>query len=98
MVDVLDYAEKVSKNGFHFMDSPGYDPVSVTGQVAAGSNLICFTTGRGSCFGFKPAPSLKIATNTNMYNNLKEDMDINAGTIMDGINSIEEIGNKFLKN
>ena len=97
MVDVLDYAEKVSKNGFNFMDSPGYDPVSVTGQVAAGSNLICFTTGRGSCFGFKPAPSLKIATNTNMYNNLKEDMDINAGTIMDGINSIEEIGKQIFE-
>ena len=80
------------EKGFHFMDSPGYDPVSVTGQVAAGSNLICFTTGRGSCFGFKPTPSLKIATNTNMYNNLEEDMDINAGTIMDGISSIEEIG------
>ena len=92
MVDVLDYAEKISNNGFHFMDSPGYDPVSVTGQVAAGSNLICFTTGRGSCFGFKPTPSLKIATNTNMYNNLIEDMDVNAGTIMDGVNSIEEIG------
>jgi altronate dehydratase len=92
MVNVLDYAEKISEKGFHFMDSPGYDPVSVTGQVASGSNLICFTTGRGSCFGFKPTPSLKIATNTNMYNNLKEDMDINAGTIMDGIHSIEEIG------
>ena len=74
------------------MDSPGYDPVSVTGQVAAGANLICFTTGRGSCFGFKPTPSLKIATNTNMYNNLYEDMDINAGTIMDGIKSVEEVG------
>tara|TARA_Y100001970_G_scaffold56471_1_gene71554 strand:- start:1476 stop:2972 length:1497 start_codon:yes stop_codon:yes gene_type:complete len=97
MVDVLDYAEKISKSGFHFMDSPGYDPVSVTGQVAAGSNLICFTTGRGSCFGFKPAPSLKIATNTNMYNNLKEDMDINAGTIMDGVNSIEEIGTQIFE-
>ena len=97
MVDVLDYAEKISKSGFHFMDSPGYDPVSVTGQVAAGSNLICFTTGRGSCFGFKPTPSLKIATNTNMYNNLKEDMDINAGTIMDGLNSIEEIGNQIFE-
>ena len=97
MVDVLDYAEKISKAGFHFMDSPGYDPVSVTGQVAAGSNLICFTTGRGSCFGFKPTPSIKIATNTNMYNNLEEDMDINAGTIMDGINSIHEIGNQIFE-
>ena len=92
LVDVLEYGEKISKKGLQFMDSPGYDPVSVTGQVAAGANLICFTTGRGSCFGFKPTPSLKIATNTNMYNNLRDDMDINAGTIMDGINSVEEIG------
>ncbi len=93
LVDVLNYAQKISKKGFQFMDSPGFDPVSVTGQVAAGANLICFTTGRGSCFGFKPTPSIKIATNTNMYNNLHEDMDINAGTIMDGLNSVEEIGN-----
>ena len=92
LIDVLDYAEPLSKKGFQFMDSPGYDPVSVTGQVASGANIICFTTGRGSCFGFKPSPSIKISTNTNMYNKLFEDMDINAGTIMDGINSIEEIG------
>ncbi|MDC6448116.1 altronate dehydratase family protein [Alphaproteobacteria bacterium] len=92
LVDVLDYGQKISKKGLQFMDSPGFDPISVTGQVASGANLICFTTGRGSCFGFKPTPSLKIATNTNMYNNLHEDMDINAGTIMDGVNSVEEIG------
>ena len=92
LVDVLDYGQKISKKGLQFMDSPGFDPVSVTGQVAAGANLICFTTGRGSCFGFKPTPSLKIATNTNMYNTLYEDMDINAGTIMDGIKSVEEVG------
>ncbi len=92
LVDVLEYGQKISKKGLQFMDSPGYDPISVTGQVAAGANLICFTTGRGSCFGFKPTPSLKIATNTNMYNSLIEDMDINAGTIMDGVNSIEEVG------
>ncbi len=97
LVDVLDYGEKITKKGLQFMDSPGFDPVSVTGQVAAGANLICFTTGRGSCFGFKPAPSLKISTNTNMYNNLSEDMDINAGTIMDGINSIEEIGRNIFE-
>ncbi len=92
MVDVLDYAEKLKTRGFNFMNSPGYDPVSVTGQVASGANIICFTTGRGSCFGFKPAPSIKIATNTNMYNKLKEDMDINAGTIMDNQKTIEEVG------
>ena len=92
MVDVIDYGQKITTKGFNFMDSPGFDPVSVTGQVASGANIICFTTGRGSCFGFKPAPSLKIATNTNMFNKLKEDMDINAGTIMDGESSIEKIG------
>ena len=60
MISVLDYAEKISEKGFHFMDSPGYDPVSVTGQVAAGSNLICFTTGRGSCFGLNLRLALKL--------------------------------------
>ena len=93
--DVLSYGQPLRKKGFNYMDSPGYDPVSVTGQVASGSNVICFTTGRGSCFGFKPTPSLKIATNTNMYNKLKEDMDINAGVIMDGESDIEEIGQKI---
>ena len=95
MEDVLSYAEPLRKKGFNYMDSPGYDPVSVTGQVASGSNVICFTTGRGSCFGFKPTPSLKIATNTNMYNKLEEDMDINAGVIMDGESDIEKIGEKI---
>tara|TARA_Y100000590_G_scaffold100085_1_gene113771 strand:- start:327 stop:1823 length:1497 start_codon:yes stop_codon:yes gene_type:complete len=92
MEDVLSYAEPLKKKGFNYMDSPGYDPVSVTGQVASGSNIICFTTGRGSCFGFKPVPSVKIATNTNMFNNLEDDMDINAGSIMDGESDIKKIG------
>ena len=92
MQDVLNYGEPIKNHGFNFMDSPGYDPVSVTGQVASGSNLICFTTGRGSCFGYKPSPSLKIASNTNMFNKLEDDMDINAGSIMDGEESIENIG------
>ena len=65
--DVLSYAEPLKNKGFNFMDSPGYDPVSVTGQVASGANVICFTTGRGSCYGCKPAPSLKLATNTTMF-------------------------------
>ena len=95
MEDVLSYAEPLKKKGFNYMDSPGYDPVSVTGQVASGSNVICFTTGRGSCFGFKPAPSLKIATNTNMFNKLEEDMDINAGTIMDGESDIVKLGEQI---
>jgi len=97
MMDVLSYSEPLKKKGFNYMDSPGYDPVSVTGQVASGSNVICFTTGRGSCFGFKPTPSLKIATNTNMYNKLEEDMDINAGVIMDGESDIREMGEKIFK-
>ncbi len=92
MSDVLDYAETLKESGFNFMNSPGYDPVSVTGQVASGANIICFTTGRGSCFGFKPSPSIKIATNTNMFKKMIEDMDINAGTIMDGEKSLEETG------
>ena len=98
LIDVLDYGESLQKKGFNFMNSPGYDPVSVTGQVASGANIICFTTGRGSCFGYKPVPSIKIATNTNMYNRLEEDMDINSGTIMDGLESIEENGIKIYKN
>ena len=97
MEDVLHYAEPLKKKGFNYMDSPGYDPVSVTGQVASGSNVICFTTGRGSCFGFKPTPSLKIASNTNMFNKLKEDMDINAGKIMDGESDILEIGEQIFQ-
>ena len=95
MMDVLDYGEQISSKGFNFMDTPGFDPVSVTGQVASGANVVCFTTGRGSCFGFKPSPSIKIATNTNMFNRLEEDMDINAGKIMDGESTIEEIGNQI---
>ena len=95
MVDVLDYAEKLKNRGFNFMNSPGYDPVSVTGQVASGANIICFTTGRGSCFGFKPTPSIKISSNTNMYNKLSEDMDINAGTIMDNQKTLEDVGKEI---
>ena len=95
MMAVLDYSEKISSKGFNFMDSPGFDPISVTGQVASGANVICFTTGRGSCFGFKPSPSIKIASNTNMFNKLEEDMDINAGKIMDGESNIEEVGNQI---
>ena len=95
MSDVLDYGETLRENGFNFMNSPGYDPVSVTGQVASGANIICFTTGRGSCFGFKPSPSIKIATNTNMYNKMEEDMDLNAGLIMDGEKSLEQTGKEI---
>lgn len=81
---VYKYAERVTTRGFNFMDSPGYDPVSVTGQVAGGCNLVVFTTGRGSVFGFKPAPTIKVATNTPMYERMEDDMDLNAGRVVDG--------------
>jgi altronate hydrolase len=90
------YGEQVTARGFVFMDSPGYDPASVTGQVASGANIVCFTTGRGSVFGYKPAPSIKLATNTQMYNRMSEDMDINCGTIVDGETSVEEMGQEIL--
>ena len=93
--DVLNYAEPLKNKGFNFMDSPGYDPVSVTGQVASGANVICFTTGRGSCFGCKPVPSLKLSTNTAMYEKMSEDMDINCGTIAEGKEKIAEVGQKI---
>ena len=95
--DVLNYAEPLKHKGFNFMDSPGYDPVSVTGQVASGANVICFTTGRGSCFGCKPVPSLKLSTNTTMYEKMSEDMDINCGTIADGKEKIENVGQKIFE-
>lgn len=89
---VYEYAEPIDRAGFVFMDSPGYDPVAVTGQIASGANLICFTTGRGSMFGSKPAPTLKLATNTPMYARLQEDMDVNCGLVLDGERTIEEMG------
>jgi len=93
---VYKYAEQVTERGLVVMDTPGYDPVSVTGQVAGGSNIIVFTTGRGSAFGFKPAPSLKVATNTTMYEAMKSDMDINAGVVLDGV-GIQEVGMQILE-
>ena len=92
---VYKYAEPVTASGFTFMDSPGYDPASVTGQIASGCNLVTFTTGRGSAFGAKPSPSIKIATNTVMYDRMIEDMDINAGTILTGGDSIEKVGREI---
>ncbi|OWT73612.1 MULTISPECIES: UxaA family hydrolase [unclassified Achromobacter] len=89
---VYEYAEPIAKTGLVFMDSPGYDPVAVTGQIASGANLICFTTGRGSMFGSKPAPTLKLASNTPMYLRLEEDMDVNCGRILDGELSVAQMG------
>lgn len=93
---VYEYAEPVTEKGFVFMDTPGYDPVSATGQVAGGANMLCFTTGRGSAYGCKPVPSIKLATNTPMYERMVEDMDINCGDILSGV-PVEEKGQEIFK-
>ncbi|WP_394788021.1 UxaA family hydrolase [Rhodoferax sp.] len=92
---VYEYAEPVTAHGFVFMDTPGYDPVSATGQVAGGANVICFTTGRGSAYGCAPSPSLKLATNSALWQRQEEDMDINCGEIIDGSSSIQEMGQRI---
>ncbi len=95
LTGVYKYAEPVRARGFTFMDSPGYDPASVTGQIAGGCNLVCFTTGRGSAFGSKPAPTIKLATNSTMYNRMQEDMDINTGDILTGESTVEAKGREI---
>jgi altronate hydrolase len=95
LVEVYKYAEHMATQGFVFMDTPGYDPVSATGQVAGGGNVVCFTTGRGSVFGCKPAPSLKLATNTPLYKRMTDDMDIDCGPIADGAATVQEIGQRI---
>jgi altronate hydrolase len=97
LVDVYEYAEPVTAKGFVYMDTPGYDPVSATGQVAGGANLICFTTGRGSAYGCKPSPSLKLATNTPLYLKQTDDIDINCGEILDGRASVQEVGERIFE-
>lgn len=94
---VYEFAEKVSEKGFVVMDTPGYDPPSVTGMVAGGANVVVFTTGRGSCFGCKPVPTIKIATNSLMYNRMVDDMDINAGSILDGDATVESVGEEIFE-
>jgi altronate hydrolase len=94
---VYQYAQTISKPGFVYMDSPGYDPVSCTGQMAAGANMICFTTGRGSAFGSKPAPCLKLATNSVMWKRMQGDMDINCGDLLDGGCSLAEKGRQIFE-
>jgi altronate hydrolase len=95
LVDVYEYAEPVTAKGFVFMDTPGYDPVSITGQVAGGANMVVFTTGRGSVYGCKPSPSIKLATNTPMYERMSEDMDVNCGQIVDGSASVQQKGREI---
>jgi altronate hydrolase len=94
---VYEYAERVAEHGFVYMDTPGYDPVSATGQVAGGANMVCFTTGRGSAYGCAPSPSLKLATNTALWQRQEEDMDINCGEIVDGTASIQEMGERIFR-
>jgi altronate hydrolase len=93
---VYRYADPVTEKGFVFMDTPGFDPASVTGLIAGGANVVVFTTGRGSCFGCKPTPSIKVATNTPLYERMTDDMDINAGRILEGV-SIEEVGREIFE-
>lgn len=97
LVDVLEYAQPVRQRGLVFMDTPGYDPVSATGQVAGGANLICFTTGRGSAYGCAPAPSVKLATNTLLWQRQGADMDINCGGIVDGEVSVDQLGEQIFQ-
>jgi altronate hydrolase len=97
LMEVYRYGEAVRKKGFVFMDTPGYDPVSLTGMIAGGTNLVCFTTGCGSVLGCKPVPVIKLASNTEMFQSLSEDMDINCGTIADGEATVAELGDLVFK-
>jgi len=97
LVEVYEYAQPVTAKGLVFMDTPGYDPVSATGQVAGGANLICFTTGRGSAYGCAPSPSLKLATNTALWLKQQEDIEINCGEIVDGTAGIDEMGERIFR-
>jgi altronate hydrolase len=94
---VYEYAEPVREHGLVFMDTPGYDPVSATGQVAGGANLICFTTGRGSTYGCKPSPSLKLATSSALFRRMNMDMDFVCGGILDGGQSIAAAGGQLFE-
>lgn len=93
---VYKYAERITESGFVIMDSPGYDPASVTGKVAGGAQLVVFTTGRGSCFGCKPSPTIKVASNSAMFARMQDDMDINAGRILEGA-TVEEVGGEIFE-
>jgi altronate hydrolase len=97
LMEVYKYAEPVSSKGLVFMDTPGYDAASITGMVAGGANIICFTTGRGTVCGFKPVPTIKLASNTAMYRHMRDDMDINCGLVIDGKASIEEMGQEIFR-
>ncbi len=93
---VYKYAEPITEKGFVIMDSPGFDPASITGKVASGAQVVVFTTGRGSCFGCKPSPTIKVATNTPMFERMRDDMDLNAGEILNGT-SVEDVGRQIFE-
>ena len=97
LVDVVEFAERVSAKGFVYMDTPGYDPVSATGQVAGGANLICFTTGRGSAYGCAPSPSLKLSTNTALWQRQEDDIDIDCGGIVEGLDTVDAAGERIFQ-
>lgn len=97
LVDVLQYAQATGARGFVYMDTPGYDPVSATGQVAGGANLICFTTGRGSAYGCAPSPSLKFSTNTALWLKQQEDIDLDCGGIVEGLETVDEAGERIFR-
>jgi altronate hydrolase len=97
LVDVVEYGEPMVGPGLVFMDTPGYDPVSVTGMVAGGAHVVCFTTGRGSVFGCKPVPSIKVASNSPMFNRMRDDMDVNAGRVVDGEATVDQVGDELFE-
>jgi altronate hydrolase len=97
LVVVYEYAAPVTARGFVYMDTPGYDPVSATGQVAGGANMIVFTTGRGSAYGCAPAPSLKLSTNTALWVRQEEDIDLNCGDIVDGTATVQDTGERLFR-
>lgn len=97
LAGVYAYAERIDRRGLVFMDSPGFDPVSATGQIAAGANLMCFTTGRGSVFGARPTPCLKLATNSELYMRMREDMDLDCGVILDGGEGVQAVGARIFR-
>lgn len=97
LVDVVEFAERVAARGFVYMDTPGYDPVSATGQVAGGANLICFTTGRGSAYGCAPSPSLKFSTNTALFTKQEEDIDLDCGGIVEGTDTVDAAGERIFR-
>jgi len=97
LVDVVEFAERIDAAGLVYMDTPGYDPVSATGQVAGGANLICFTTGRGSAYGCAPSPSLKLSTNTALWLKQEDDIDIDCGGIVDGLDTVDQVGERIFQ-